>query len=76
MTKGNVAPYGLIPVTLCQPNRCKVDVLQELGDGHKVDQAIALLPAERSISEPLRKQKVGDEMRRIGLDDREYQYGK
>jgi hypothetical protein len=68
--KKNNRPDNLL-LTITQPQRAQIHILQKLSDGHEVDQTIALFPTNALIPESLRVQQMRDEVWRVGFDDGE-----
>ena len=55
--KGCRAPDDSL-LAFAQAQRSQVDVLEEFGDGHQVDEAVAFLAPNSLISETLYEQEV------------------
>lgn len=69
--KGCRAPDDSL-LAFAQAQSSQVDVLEEFGDGHQVDEAVAFFAAHSLIAKTLREQQMRHEMRWIRLDRSEY----
>ena len=56
-------------LALPESKSAEIDVFQKLGDGHEVNETVALFTTKRLVAESLCKQEVRYESGRVSLDD-------